>query len=300
MNRKLYLIAMVMILGLTACGKKDPEPPALEENAASEVTAASEEDAGLEEDAAEAESDDDEDTACDEDAVKVSPEDDQSEGDQPEGVQSEDGEKGWKEVYLDVVRDWNDKHGSDYSVGYQLAYINDDDIPELVLMGDDEAWYGLDIYTYTDDVPVHLLPEGRDGQEQPLTSPGCQGKGDAYIEKGNVCLQTGGMMGASGTTAYRMEGGRLVEIFNYFYADASWDESAAEPYSYTLEYTSSDGETVTVEKTLDGSDELYDVAAIPEAKDLEKEFGFSFTAKKSLGEEALSYEEITAELGGTT
>ena len=263
MRKNLYLITIAMMLGFAACGNDQTEKSEIQENI-------------------EIEEDDDK-----EEEEKVSLKD----------ILPDNKDKAWKEAYLDIVQDWNDEHGEDYYIGYQLAYINDDDIPELILIGDDGAWYGLDIYTYIDDKAVHMQIEGNNGQISPLTSPGCQGKSDTYIEKGNIYLQTSGMMGCSATTAYRMEGDTFVTVFYYTYADASWDESNKEPYSYLLEYTPVGGKRITIEKCVDAADEFYDVEIVPEAKDLEKEFGFSFKGKKNFGfDDAVDHDKILTEL----
>ncbi len=302
-RKKLFFISLAIMLGLSACGNKEVETPeAVETQAQIETQAQVENQIVVEtseavKDTVAEENNDKENKGEDDDKDK-----EEGEGEGKGKLSNKDNlqdnnDKPWKAAYLEIVQNWNDEHGEDSSIGYQLAYINDDDIPELVLMGDDEAWYGLDIYTYIDDKAVHMQTEGRYDQTSPLTSPGCQGKGDAYMEKDNIYIQTNGMMGSLHTNAYRMEGDTFVPVFIYAYTDLSWDESNQDPYSYTLEYTPVGGESILIEKKVSENDDYYDVESVPEAKDLEKEFGFSFDKRKGFGfEDTLTYDEILSEL----
>lgn len=202
----------------------------------------------------------------------------------------------WKRAYVEVVKIWNNDHESDDSIGYELAYIDDDNIPELVLFCDDEAWYALDMYTCIDNKAVHMQTD-QENEGSEYLSPGCQGKGEAYLEKEGIYLQSSGMMGSVATTGYRMQGDKFYEIFKYSYADASWDESKENPYSYHLEYIDKGGKEVIIDREITEEDEYYEVEAVPEAKDLEKEFDISFDSKRGFGSEHMSYLEMMDCLG---
>ena len=202
----------------------------------------------------------------------------------------------WKDAYSEIVNEWDKEHKDDQTVGYELAYIDGDDIPELVLLCDDEAWYAVDVYTFNGEAAVHISND-YDERESEYLSPGCQGKGDAYIEKAGIYMMTNGMMGSSFTTGYMLDGDKLTKIFEYSYYDASWDEESTDPYSYSLRYTPLGKEETVIEKSISEDDDYYEVDSIPEAKELEDEFGFSFASKKILGtEQMLTYDKIVEEL----
>ncbi len=280
MKKQLVVVTLAMVLGLCACGDSDIEVQDIEGSEIEEQVSEEEES---------------EEVQVTEDAQTEAAEDAESSDDA-----AEDSVGGWQGDYLKIVEDWNSKHGNDAEVRYELAYVDDDDIPELILTCDDDAWYALDMYTYTDDGPAHMYMDDNNIYEElesPYLSPGSQGKGNAYIEKEGIYLDSHGMMGLSMTTGYRMEGDSLKYFFTYTFEDASWDESNPNPYSYTLEYNDASGKLITIEKTVSEDDYFFDVETVPEAKDLEAAFGFSFENKKTFGfDGALSYEEILSEL----
>ena len=198
----------------------------------------------------------------------------------------------WKTAYAEVVDQWNSDHGSDAETGYELSFINDDDIPELILFCDDDAWYALDIYTYLNDKAVKMKTD-EEWEEEPLfTSPGFQGKGDYVFEKKGIYIQTRGMMGDQRYNGFRMEGDSFKRIFFYDYSDMSWNEDIKDPYSYILEYTNPSGEEVSVEKSVTKEDDFSDPKNIPEAGDLESAFGFSFDDRIDLTDGKIPYDEI--------
>ena len=270
MKKKLLLITMAMMFGLCSCGEAASKEPETKEEEISAEPEAKEEAVSDKETVTETESISREETA---------------------------GETaGWKEAYNEIVTKWDKEHKNDQSVGYELINMDEDDIPELVLICDDDAWYALDIYTFTGEKASHLQTD-ENSDESSYLSPGCQGKADAYIENAGIYLKTGGMMGTSITSGYKMEGEKLTKIFEYIYSDASWDEENTDPYSYSLEYTPEGKETVSVNKSISEDDEFYDVESIPEAKDLETEYGFSFASKKIIDQnQVLTFDEISEKL----
>ena len=204
---------------------------------------------------------------------------------------------GWKKAYLDVIQKWNTDHGGDYEVRYNLAYIDDNDIPELILFCDDDAWYAVDIYTFDKGSAQHMTVRHKDNSEDfdsPYTSPGHQGKGDYYIEKQGYVLLDSGMMGSLQTVGCKMDGYDLKECFRYDFVDVSFDESNKDPYSYELSYADNNGKEVKVSKTVREDDDIYEISSVPEAKDLEKVFDISFSNLKDLSENTMSYEDIMA------
>lgn len=231
------------------------------------------------------------------------------------GTIADDKNASWKQAYIPIVKQWDIMHSNDYSYGYELIYVDDNDVPELALACDDEAWTGYDIYTCIDGEAVQLRFE--DGiMEQcmsKLVSPGWQGKGDYYIEKSGVYMQGSGMMGSYNLDGYALEGNILKKVFNYSYYDTSWDESVAEPYGYTIEYIDDNGKRIINEVTTDGDDKYYDITGVPEAAQIENIYHCDFEKSKSFnctmnykticsilgvddGATELSYKEIFAKL----
>lgn len=206
-----------------------------------------------------------------------------------------DASSGWKKAYLEVVERWNKDHGSDTEVRYNLAYIDDNDIPELILFGDEDAWYAVDMYTFEEGSAQHMTVNRKDKSEEsdsPYTSPGHQGKGDYYLEKQGFVLLDSGMMGSLQTVGCKMEGADLQECFKYDYIDVSFDKNNKDPYSYELFYVDNDGKEVKLSKVINEEDGIYEISSIPEAKDLEKVFGISFSNLKDLTDNTMSYEDI--------
>lgn len=68
-------------------------------------------------------------------APKTEPETDEVETTQESEESSEQESVNWKELYIDKINEFNEKHGGSEALEckYALVYINDDDIPELLL-----------------------------------------------------------------------------------------------------------------------------------------------------------------------
>ena len=198
----------------------------------------------------------------------------------------------WKSDYQEIVDVWETQKGEDV-LGYEFIYLDDDDIPEIVMHCYDEAWEGFDIYTYIDGKARHLDRYDMDGSSEmisgyPLTSNGHQGKGDCYFSKTGLILQSGGMMGSYWTNGYILVDGKLDCVFEYFYANSTdWAEDA-DPVSYQIQYKLKDGTTVTRNK----EEDVYFEDCI-ELQDIEKEYSFSYESMIGLpGDNLLTYEEV--------
>lgn len=220
-------------------------------------------------------------------------------GNDQEASESEDAkaelEETWKNAYIPIVKEWMSLHYGDESLAYNLTYINDDDIPEMVLTCDDGPYVGIDVYTIINGAVRRL--EYEDGvYPGPFVRMGCQGQGDTYIEKGGIWLQHSCMMGSYWVSGYRIEGNVLTEIFTYNYNDESWNETAEIPYSYNLSYYDKDWKEVCIEKEISEEDYYFDVSDIPEASELEERYYFSFDDEKTL-EGGYSYEDMCDILG---
>lgn len=199
---------------------------------------------------------------------------------------------GWMIAYRSTVENWQSIYGED-ALGYELIYLDNDDIPELMLYCNDGAWEGFDIYTYYNEKPVHLDKYNMQGEsemteENFLTSNGHQGKEDSYINRSGILFQRGGMMGSYWVSAYILEHGKLKQILNYSYIDCTdWDEDAP-PISYEFQYMKRDGSIVEQCK----QEDVNFVDCI-ELIDFENEYDFDYREGQAVPTNSIiSYDEI--------
>ena len=200
----------------------------------------------------------------------------------------------WSEAYQYVVDGWQSDMGED-SLGYEFIYLDDDDIPELVMHCYDKAWEGFDIYTYCDGKAVHLDRYDMYGECEMerydlLTSNGRQTKADSYISKSGIVFQRGGMMGCYWINGYKLENnGKLKQIISYAYIDTTdWTEDPG-PISYELEYKKKDGTIVSWYKEEDV--EFEDIVELPE---IESEYTFLYNNRISISfdDPLMTYDEV--------
>lgn len=109
----------------------------------------------------------------------------------------------WKQAYISLLQ----SQDSGRWHGYNLIYINDDAIPELVEIGIDEAM-GCNIVSFSDGT-VHETQLSR--------------LSFSYIERGNLLCNSEGNMDCYYDIVYSMESGRLVPIASGYYG--AWDNS---------------------------------------------------------------------------
>lgn len=129
----------------------------------------------------------------------------------------------WQQAYIDYIKMWENDEAY---TGYALIYLDADDIPELVQIGDYEAagcriigWY--DGKTY-------------DNQLNRLYF--------SYIEKENLLCNSEGNMDYYYDLVYRMEKGRLVSVASGFFgaednSNVKFDENGERIYRYEWEGT---------------------------------------------------------------
>lgn len=113
------------------------------------------------------------------------------------GKQGEAQASDWKQAYIDHLQ----KQDPEEWQGYQLIYLNDDEIPELVEIGTSEA-AGCVIVTYADG----MLEETRLGRLN-----------FTYIERSGLLCNSDGNMDRYYDLVYRMENGRLTQIAAGYY-----------------------------------------------------------------------------------
>lgn len=123
----------------------------------------------------------------------------------------------WKDAYIDYLNE----SSSDNNEGYDLIYINDDNIPELVEVGKYES-AGCRVVVYNNgSVQVTQLTR----------------LSFTYIERGGLLCNAGGHMGYYFDIVYSLKNGELTMIDEGTYEDkggvAQTDASGEYIYDYT-------------------------------------------------------------------
>ena len=161
----------------------------------------------------------------------------------------------WQDAYKDVVMLWEDDHADDELHGYKLIYLNDDDIPELALIGT-EDWTVCDVYTFGDGIAYRIY----EGDNLDV-----DGRGIHYFERSGILASSEWMSGIGG-----------------YVMTSPFDEN---PYFVLLEYELvTGGETKTHIKFVEPSGdyyeqeypgEEYDLSELPEKENIEAVLGIS-------------------------
>jgi len=109
----------------------------------------------------------------------------------------------WMRAYADFVADadldYDERRVLDVFNSWGLAYIDDDDIPEMVLFCPGEA-YGNIVLSYSD------------GRVSKWTSWRCNAE---YIPRSGLLCNQDGSMGEYWDKVVRLENGRFTEIYNH-------------------------------------------------------------------------------------
>lgn len=87
----------------------------------------------------------------------------------------------WKSKYAELVQDWQSAYGLDDCSGYNLIYIDDDDIPELCMFRSLYSGVGVDVYTYVEGAGAMCFISE-------LPSMGIDGHSLLYYEKSGYVL----------------------------------------------------------------------------------------------------------------
>ncbi len=201
----------------------------------------------------------------------------------------------WKEKYTELSDEWATKKGID-NLGFELIYLDNDTVPELVMYCYDADWSGFDMYTYKDGDVVHLDTYDMEGNldnesDDPITSNGRQAMDDIYVSESGIYFQRGGMMGSYWINGYLLEDGKLNRVLRFDYVDLTdWAEDA-DPVHYDIEYKKKDGSIVknTVEGEIDFEDSR-------ELEDFEEEYDFEYDDIKQLPAER-NFDKLSDDIG---
>jgi len=200
-----------------------------------------------------------------------------------EGEASEEAPSGWKSAYASIVEKWEEEHGEDYIHGYRLFYLDEDDIPELALIGNVD-WGLCELYTYKDDQAQNFYSaEGM----------GLDGAGLFYYEKSGIMISSSWMSGYGTETYTRPLSDNPDEIICYYQVvDDAVDESNNETYIYYLDEMGN-----RMESTY--ADQVIDVCDLPDRAEMEMALGVNdiFESDRIDNEDGLmAFEEIMEEL----
>lgn len=148
---------------------------------------------------------------------------------------------GWKQAYIDYLR-----QDTTHWRGYDLIYVNDDTIPELVEIGDSEA-AGCGIVTYADGAVDEV-------QLSRLNF--------TYIERGNLLCNSEGIMDHYYDLVYSIIDGRLSQTAAGYYgikdsSDMELDENGFAVFHYHYEWN---GSVVTEDEYNQALAAVYDSA----------------------------------------
>lgn len=219
--------------------------------------------------------------------------------DDKDSENKENSNEDWKNAYIPIVQNWNNEHSGDFSYGYNLIYLDDNDVPELVLMCDDEAWHAMDMYTCKNGEASRILIQSEDGNiqsEDRFLSPGHQGMGNSYFERSGIYLNYGGMMGTLYIEGFILKDNLLTKIFYYTFINVDWDEENPDPYRYEIGYIDKDGDNIFFEKKTDDDTKFYEINNVPEASEIEDLYNFSFLDESEINA-PMTYNEICDSLG---
>lgn len=139
----------------------------------------------------------------------------------------------WELAYLDYLAANTDMNDS----RMLLAFIDNDNVPELLLIEDNSHASGVKVYTYYQNSVIELGEFGSMGSMQ-------------YVEKGGMILSAFTGMGESDADFFQIENGEAKSVCSMMGYQPS-DES---PKSYEI-----DGVSVTEEAYLKKWQELYDI-----------------------------------------
>ncbi len=196
-----------------------------------------------------------------------------------EPKEAEVSEDGWKEYYRTIAETWEQEHAEDSIHGYRLLYLNDDDIPELVLIGCPE-WTCLEIYTY---------PYGEASKVYSAENLGVDGNGLSVYERSGF-LVTGKWNAGIGEYVFVKPMSEEPDKV-YCRVDIATEGGLSEVSSTDVEYIGPGGEKHSAHY-----DEEYDLSDLPEKSSMEEALGITdLSALKRLDNEddLLDYAALT-------
>ncbi len=175
----------------------------------------------------------------------------------------------YEALYAGIISAW-ENDSTHISYGYDYIYLNNDDIPELCLCGNDPYGNGLrayDLYTIINGTPQKIVQRDRNGtanSTDSLTIEGRRAQADYYIARSGIYIEFGSMMGVAWETGYLLNGTYLDEIYGYSRGDIDGEE--VEDFNYkqadgTWSSIFRDAATIASEKAV--FEKLYGISLDP-------------------------------------
>lgn len=199
---------------------------------------------------------------------------------------SEEEKKSWKQEYIEVVEEWQSEKGKD-ALGYEFIYLDDDDIPELVLYCNVQAYWGFDIYTIYEGAATKLELYDLEGGEKslPYTSTGRQMQFDAYIPQKGLYYQMEGMLGITRYDVYILEDGRLKGIFSM----SSFQLNESDKKKYETAYLDKESWEIVEDRDIESNSYFQDFLT---KMDKMYEFSFDDALDLDIENELMDYNEV--------
>ncbi|MCH5280154.1 MAG: hypothetical protein J1E61_01700 [Lachnospiraceae bacterium] len=123
-------------------------------------------------------------------------------------------EADWKEAYREFLLNYESEFDL-VEPRFNLAYIDEDDIPELIIMDDDFHAASGDVYMYYEGEVVFIHSYGTYG-------------GFPFVTKGNYIMSGGTGMGEAYASYHKIEDGKDVSLITLRGA-ADWSEEELDP-----------------------------------------------------------------------
>ncbi|MCR4739914.1 MAG: hypothetical protein K5886_06595 [Lachnospiraceae bacterium] len=162
-------------------------------------------------------------------------------------------EDGWKAYYGSLIQNWEKDHENDYIYGYKLFLLDDDDIPELALIGGEE-WTLCEIHTYEGEAARKIYS---------AENLGVDGNGLCYCEKSGFIVATKWNAGI-GEYVFSEPISASPDTV-YCKVTISTEDSIAGKPSTDVEFIEPGGDTYSKHY-----DEEYDLSGLPEKASIEE------------------------------
>lgn len=227
-----------------------------------------------------------------------------------EPVEDEPEDYTWAKEYLDIINDWHMNHTGDQAEGYSLIYLNDDDIPELVLNCSYDVGGGTDLYTIIDDKATKIKVYDFDDEINTLEYSFSGVIADQYAERKGIYFWGGEVGGGYySEAAYFLNGDNLEQVYFQEHSLTETifenDDEVGEKWNYKVRIKKQDG-TVLYDKT-EPVEINYSNSDVDPREDFgdsntyygefKKEYGFDSEDLKYVSDDNIySFNEITEEL----
>ncbi|MCR5222242.1 MAG: hypothetical protein K6D90_05200 [Lachnospiraceae bacterium] len=160
---------------------------------------------------------------------------------------------GWKAYYGSLIQNWEKDHEKDYIHGYKLFYLNDDEIPEIALIGGEE-WALCEIHSYVDETAIKVYS---------ADDLNTDGNGLCYYEKSGFLVPTKWNAGIGTYEFYDVMSADPDTV--YCRINVAAEDSLAGKASTDVEFIEPSGDTYSKHY-----DKEYDLSDLPEKSNIEE------------------------------